>query len=325
LKIDPSDLNGPNIAIGSLAGSQTVVRKVTNVGPAGTYEVTVDMPPGLDVTVSPGELDLASGESATYQVSVTSTASATLQQYTFGSITWTDGTHEVRSVLAVFPVPIDAPSEVNAAGSSGTITFDVSFGYAGSYVAAPHGLEAPGVTAGNVVDDPTNSINTALSTGVGISVHTISVPEGTAYTRFSLFDSFTDGDDDLDLYVFNPLGSFVGVSGSATSEEEVNLVSPMPGTYFVIVHGFETDGPDSNYKLFDWSVSVTPSVGAFPLVINSSPTDATFGGTGVIDCEVEWDVSDDTATEARKYLGAISHSNDGGIMALTLVQVEDES
>jgi hypothetical protein len=32
IKIDPSDLNVPSIAIGDLAGTQTVTRSVTNVG-----------------------------------------------------------------------------------------------------------------------------------------------------------------------------------------------------------------------------------------------------------------------------------------------------
>ena len=72
-----------------------------------------------------------------------------------------------------------------------------------------------------------------------------------------LFDDFTDGNDDLDLYVFGPLTAGfpnVGGSGSATSEEEVNLEGPTPGFYIVVVHGFETDGPDANYTLFSWLV-----------------------------------------------------------------------
>ncbi len=45
--IDPSNLNQPNIAIGELAGSQTVTRRVTNVtGKTTRFDVTVDAPQG---------------------------------------------------------------------------------------------------------------------------------------------------------------------------------------------------------------------------------------------------------------------------------------
>src|SRR5688572_7377061 len=51
IPFDPSDLNLASIGIAELAGSQTVVRTVTNVGPAATYTVSVDAPPGIDVLV----------------------------------------------------------------------------------------------------------------------------------------------------------------------------------------------------------------------------------------------------------------------------------
>jgi hypothetical protein len=325
LGIDPSDLNTPNIAIGELAGSQTVTRTVTNVGPAGTYNVSVDAPPGIDVMVSPSVLTLVEGESASYEVTFTATPAAVLGSYAFGNLTWSDGTRNVRSALVVRPFQIAAPTEVGGAGATGSLSFDVDFGYSGDYIAAPHGLEAAGLTDGNVVDDPANDINTALATGVGVTFEFISVPAGTAYTRFSLFDDYTDGNDDLDLYIFGPDSAgfpFVGSSGSPTSAEEVNLVFPAPGTYIAVVHGWQTDGPDANYTLFDWSVPGTPGTGTYPLVIDSAPASAVLGSSGTV--EVSWDVSSDPATTGRKYLGAISHSDAGGLIDLTVVQIEDE-
>jgi hypothetical protein len=322
LQIDPSDLNTPNIAIGELAGSQTVTRTVTNVGPAGTYNVSIDAPPGVDVSVSPAALTLANGESASYQVTFTSTPAAALGSYAFGNLTWSDGAHNVRSALVVRPFQLAAPSEVGGSGATGSISFDVDFGYTGAYIAAPHGLEAAGLTNGNVVDDPANNINTALGTGVGVTFEFVTVPAGTALARFSLFDDYTDGNDDLDLYVFYQTGAFVGGSGSGTSAEEVNVVFPAPGTYIVVVHGWQTDGPDANYTLFDWSVSATPGTGDFPLNVDAAPASATLGGSGTVD--ISWDVSSDPATTGRKYLGAISHSDGSGLIDLTVVEIEDE-
>lgn len=323
LQIDPSDLNTPNIAIGELAGEQTVTRTVTNVGPSGTYTVSVDAPPGIDVSVSPGTLMLDNGESASYEVTFTSTEAAALDAYAFGNLTWSDGAgHDVRSALVVRPLQLAAPSEVGGAGATGSINFDVAFGYTGDYAAGAHGLEPAGLTDGIVEDDPANDINTALDTGVGVTFEFVTVPAGTALARFSLFDAYTDGNDDLDLYVFYQDGSFVGGSGSGTSAEEVNAVFPAPGTYIVAVHGWQTDGPDANYTLFDWSVPGTQGVGTYLLTIDSAPTGAVLGATESV--SVSWDVSGDTATEGRKYLGAVSHSDGGGIIGLTVVEVDDD-
>ena len=324
--IDPSDLNYPSIAIAELAGEQTVVRTVTNVGPAGEYTVSVDAPAGIDVVVTPSSLDLAAGESASYEVTFTTTGAAVIGDYAFGSLTWSHGPHNVTSPLVVRPVQLAAPDELAATGVDGSLSFDVTFGYAGDYAAAAHGLEPATMTVGNVGDDPTNDFNTALGTCnfdaypvitgcTGITFHIVSVPAGTAYTRFALFDDYTDGTDDLDLYVFSPPGSQVGGSGSGTSAEQVDLLLPAYSFYIVGVHGWQTDGPDANYTLFDWSVSATPGGS---LSIDSAPASATLGSTEAID--LSWLGLDPD----MKYLGAVSHSDAGGLFGLTLINVSTE-
>jgi subtilisin family serine protease len=322
--IDPSDLNYPSIAIGELAGTQTVYRTVTNVGPAGTYNVSVSAPAGVDVVVSPASLTLASGESASYSVTFNTTASATIGAYTDGSLTWSDGVRNVTSPLVVKPVQLAAPTELGSTGTDGSLSFDVTFGYNGDYTAAPHGLEPATQTDDNVADDPANDINAALGTCdfgsfpfvcTGITWHVVSVPAGTAYTRISLFDDYTDGADDLDLYVWDAGFSSVGSSGSGTSAEEVNILLPASPFYYVAVHGWQTDGPDANYTLFDWSVSATPGGS---LVIDSAPASATLGSTEAID--LSW-----TGLAAgNKYLGAVSHSDAGGLFGLTLINVSTD-
>ena len=71
---DPSDLNLPSIGIADIPGSQTVQRTVTSVAKDSgwrTYKVSVESPPGFDVTVSPSTIRLKKGQSATYFVTVT--------------------------------------------------------------------------------------------------------------------------------------------------------------------------------------------------------------------------------------------------------------
>jgi subtilisin family serine protease len=69
--IDPSDLNYPSIAIGDLAGVQTVTRKVTNITDRdSTYTPAVQVPAGFTMTVSPSQLTVVSGASAIFTVTI---------------------------------------------------------------------------------------------------------------------------------------------------------------------------------------------------------------------------------------------------------------
>jgi subtilisin family serine protease len=95
------DVNVPSVALGALAGSQTVKRTVTAVE-AGTYRAAVSVP-GIRATVSPAEVTLGEGESATFTITF-ATAGAPLDAYATGSLTWTSSENSVRSPVAVRPV-----------------------------------------------------------------------------------------------------------------------------------------------------------------------------------------------------------------------------
>ena len=312
LGFDPSDLNVPSIAIGALTGSQTVTRTVTNVsGNAETYAFSHDMV-GIDVAANPSTFTVGPGESLTYELTFTATT-APVDTYATGFIRWTGSAgHVVRSPVAIKPIRFSAPAEISGAGEDGSASFEVLFGYDGAYSAAAHGLEPASLTAGTVEDDPGNSF---APFGPGTTLHFVSVPAGSAFARFSLFDEYTDGNDDLDLYVFYPNGAFAGGSGSVTSAEQVDVLLPPPGDYYVFVHGWETDGPDANYTLFDWSVSLTPGGN---LSVDSAPASATLGASETVD--VSWS----GAATGTKHLGAVSHSDGSGLLGLTLISVETD-
>jgi hypothetical protein len=323
---DASNLNLASIGIGQLAGSETVMRTVTNVGPQGTYHVSVDAPPGIEVVVSPDSLTLDTGESATYEVSFTN-INAPVEQWAFGSLTWSHGPHDVRSPIAIYPLAVAAPAEVVGTGTEGSLSFDVTFGYSGDYTAGVHGLVPADMQPDMVMDDPANDIDAALATCdwssfpyqcVGITWHEFTVPADTAFARFSLFDDYTDGADDLDLYVWRRSDeAFVGSSGSGTSAEEVNVLLPEPDVYEIAVHGWQTDGPDANYTLFSWAFGLVDDRGN---MIITAPTVATVGATEMID--VDWAGLD----AGTKYLGAVSHNDASELLGLTLIAIDtDES
>ena len=322
--IDPSDLNLASIGIAELAGFQTVTRTVTNVGPKAKYKVSIEAPPGIDVEITPKKLKLASDESATYQVTFTTTPGAVLGEFAFGSLTWSGRGHDVRSPIAVRPVDLAAPDEVSGAGADGSLDYDVILGYSGDFAAEPHGLIPAEEQPDTVVDDPANNINVALATGVGVTFHFVAAPTGTEFARFSLFDDRTDGDDDLDLYIFGPDTAgfpFVDASGGGTSAEEVNLVSPAPGLYIAVVHAFQTDGPDASYTLFAWALSAADAGN----MAVTGPSTATLGATESI--TVSWS----GLATSKKYLGSVTHhdvaspsSYSDGLLKFTIVRIDTD-
>jgi hypothetical protein len=182
--LDASDLNEPSIAVGDLAGVQTVKRKVTNVGSsAATYNAAVTGMAGITTVVSPSSLTLAPDETKAFTVAFTRTT-ATLNAYVGGQLTWTDGTHAVRSPIVVRPVALAAPAAVS--GTGGPIGYQVTFGYDGAFTASARGLVAPTITPGTVPDDPGDSFAPG---GPGTVAIPVTIAAGTTHARFSLFDA----------------------------------------------------------------------------------------------------------------------------------------
>ncbi|KAH8976279.1 hypothetical protein BDL97_01G205500 [Sphagnum fallax] len=95
------DLNYPSIALSALKGKTVVTRAVTNVGSAkSVYRVAINAPAGIRVSIAPPKLKFKQkGETLSFQV--TFTATNVTGEYAFGSYTWTDGHHNVRSPFAV--------------------------------------------------------------------------------------------------------------------------------------------------------------------------------------------------------------------------------
>ncbi|MFO7631290.1 MAG: hypothetical protein R6W76_02065, partial [Caldilinea sp.] len=129
------------------------------------------------------------------------------------------------------------------------------------------------------------------------------------------FDEYTDGNDDLDLYVYRG-ATLVGSSGGGTSAEQVNLTLPPADTYTVWVHGWGTDGPDANFTLFTWQFGLVDNPG------NMTVTAPAVAVIGPAEITVDWSgLNSDPAT---KYLGAVSHTGPSGLLGLTVVSVNSD-
>ncbi len=300
--IDPSDLNTPSIAIGDLAGTQTVTRKVTNVsGKALTVSAAVTGMVGINTLVSPSSLSLNAGETKSFTVSFT-TGSAALNAYTGGQLTWTGGGYSVRSPIVVRPVALAAPAQVSG-------SYTVKFGYNGTFTATPRGLVAAIVTPGTVADDPTDG--DCSLTAPNAQLIPVTVPAGTSYARFSLFDADVNPGTDIDMCVFNSASALVGSSGTGTSAEEVNLLNPAAGAYTVVVQGWGVVG-SSPFKLHTWMLG-TADAGNMTV---TAPANATIGASGTVT------LAFNDLAPATKYLGSIAYSGASGMPSPTIVRVD---
>ncbi|MEX2496170.1 MAG: S8 family serine peptidase [Woeseia sp.] len=315
-----ADLNQPSIAVSRLANTETVRRRVTNVSDVnGSYVAEIAAPPGIAVEVTPSSLSLAAGESAEFEVVITY-QSGPLDLWRFGSLTWRGNERTVRSVLAVRPTSVNAPAEVQSFGGSGSLSFPVEFGYTGSYTARVHGLQEPLVLQGFVDEDPDKTFT--FRTNNGVTAHLIDVPANQAYLRFALYDELTDGDDDLDMYVYycpdRVNCTKIGESGEATSREQFNVLMPGAGRYAVFIHGFETDniagGPGANYKLQGWAFGINDDQGNMsasgPAFVNAGSTEAVTVNWSDLGSGIIW-------------LGGISHNTPQGMVAVTVVTIQN--
>jgi hypothetical protein len=314
------DLNLASIGISQLAGAETVKRTVTNISNStGHYSASASAPPGYTVSVSPSSLSLKSGESATFEVTITN-VSAPIGEWRFGSLSWTAPFLQapVRSPIAVRGAKFSAPLEIEGSGDSGTASFQVKFGYTGAYAAVPSGLTPATLTNATVAQDADAAeggspvFQPADVTNGGANLHEFTLTDVGVF-RVAIPPEATEANADLDVFVANPAGTIVAASTLGGTDEQVTIQSPANGTWKVYVHGWAAPGGDSPYTMYSWAV---PNATGGSLVVTSAPTSATIGTTGTIN--LSW-----TGAGTAWNLGAVSHKEGATTLGRTLVEVDN--
>ncbi|MGB5168299.1 MAG: S8 family serine peptidase, partial [Acidimicrobiia bacterium] len=229
---DPSDLNYPSIGVDGVPGTQTITRTVTSVAPGNrTFTVSVEPPAGYDVTVEPSSFKLKTGESFTYEVTITNVA-APIGEWRHGSLTWHEktGNYDVFSPISVNAALFSAPAEVAGTGIEGSTSFDVTFGYTGDYTATPHGLVANAPASGTICQDPDQTYPSSDDAPCPAGgVDRIDFPiSGSAFVRWEMV---IPGDDDIDLFLEDSAGNIVASSTSGGTDELIELLLPADDTY----------------------------------------------------------------------------------------------
>jgi len=320
--IDPSNLNYPTIAVGDLAGGQTVTRTVTNVmtDAAGIYDVQVNAPAGTTVKVSPTHLVIPPGQSRSFSVTITRT-NAPLGQYTFGSITWVEEkgatsphSHSVRSNIAVRPVALAAPLEIAGSGGSGSAAITVSPGYTGTLNAAPKGLAADTGTS-QVLNGVNTNFNTANpQPGPAVLKVTTTVPAGTRLARFATFDADYPAGTDLDVFVYRSgTNQLLGSSAGGTAEEIVTFNNPT-GAYDIYVVQFALAGGATSQTVKEHAFVVPNGTTATALTTSPATQSVTTSVSATVNAG--W-----AGLAAGLYLGVVDFNDGTNAIGSTIVTV----
>jgi hypothetical protein len=255
---------------------------------------------------------LQPGETATYEVTIANDGTGPVGEWRFGDIEWKGGwDYSARSPIAVRGAALDAPPQIEGDGTAGSAGFDVSFGYTGAYAAAGHGLAANEPITGSIGQDPDQtypSADDAPGPEGGVDRIDIVLTD-TAFLRLALD---IPGPDDIDLYLEDSGGTVIAQSTAGGSNELIELTQPGDDTYTLVVHGWSVPRAPLAYAIDRWIVS-NATDGS--LMIDSAPAAAVTGASGTV--EVGWSGLE----TSQQYLGAVSHSDASGVLALTLVEV----
>jgi hypothetical protein len=326
--IRPNELNLPSVAIGALAGADTLHRSVTNVATTTeTYTTNVSGLTGLNVTVSPSSFTVAPGQAASYAVSV-SEATAPFGVYVSGFVTLTgDKGHVVRIPVVVKPVKFQAPAEVTGSGTSSSLTYRTQSGYNGNLAYSIRGLQAATKFENTVNGDPGCTFDeahpdAAVAAGTA-SVSEFVTPPDAQMIRFQTFQSDASASvHDLDMFVYRAAPAAgspyveVLVSGGPDASEVATSTSAgslAAGAKFkVYVFGCGVDAGGGNFTLFAWGLSTTPSdafttVPAAQAVTVGQGIDTTFGWTNL--------------AAGNRYLGRVQYLDPVALLGQTVIEV----
>ncbi|MFG6448889.1 S8 family serine peptidase [Roseateles sp. BYS180W] len=318
--IQPHNLNLASLTASSVLGSTTLTRTVTHVGSAtATYTATTSLP-GYNVVVSPASMTLEPGQKQSFTVQLTRT-SAPMRTWTYGDLTWSDGTHTVKSPLIARAQALAAPASVYAESTSGSKTLSVGTGFSGPLVIEKSGLKAASRSTDTFSSSNKGAADSLCAAGTdpAVRVSTVTIPANTTAARWALYNADTSGagqstPDDLDLFLYNTSNKRLAQSTTSGSNETITLVNPAPGTYKVCVVAYSLgDGRTSTtYSMSSWMLNTSSTGGGFKAL---APGKTVTGGTASVG--LAWS---GLAVNAR-YLGLLNYKVDGQIEASTLVEV----
>ena len=305
--VDGSQLNAASIALGNLTGVETVTRTLTNVsGQSESYTPSVELP-GIDVTFEPATVTVPAGASRDVEITFTRD-DAPADEYSTGSLTWNGNNgHVARMPLAVRPVEVAAPAEVEGEGASGDVDIEVTSGFTGTLGTAVHGLVGATPSAESVAIGPFDDANPVADADTDrFEVDAT----GAEAIRFDVDGAPAPAD--LDLWVYQVVDGeeeLIDLSADGDADETVTLRNPEDGTYVAYVNGFAGDG---NYTWTQWVVG-----GADAGNLTVTPPSQQVSVGDEVTVNAAWSGLDTT----QRWLGVLGWTKDGTEVGSTLVSI----
>jgi hypothetical protein len=187
--------------------------------------------------------------------------------------------------VAIRPVKFQAPAEVSATGTSGSVTYNQRSGFNGSVSYVFRGLQAAADPSVKTIGtDPACAFNTAnpdadVAAGKA-NVSTFTTPANVNYVRFQTFQAdASPSAHDLDMFLYRAAPgsssySLLATSGGPDSNEFIGSNSTLlttAGTSFkVYVHACGVDAPGGSYVLNTWALT-SPSSNPFTAFPGTTP------------------------------------------------------
>lgn len=311
------NLNLPSMTAGTVLGSVTFKRRVTNVtGAAATFTATASVP-GFTTVVTPSTLSLAAGASANFTVKLTATTAAE-GVWGYGQLVWTDGTRSVRSpIQAKIGKPISVPAaDFTGTTTSGSRLFTIKTGFAGRMSAVKGGMKDVTMSpAADLLPKATSSaaLKTICQAGAdtaNVKVYNFAVPANTIVARFALRQADTsDVTDDNDMMILYPDNSTSLYSGNDGSNEAVQVLSPAAGNYrvCVVAYGTSSSLPAMTHSLSSWIVGANEGTS----LRVSTPQVVYSGGTATMG--LSWS----GLATGKRYVGGLQYRDAAGVVQAT--------
>ncbi len=246
---DPSSLNLPGMLDESCQEKCSFSRTVTDHVGGGIWTASAEnFPAGAQVKIMPANFSLSSGGSQTLEIEI-ALAPETIGDWVFGEIKLVSaGLPDQHLTAAVFSFGGDLPLSWN-------INSDLDGGWEefplgqlsdmpdATFIAG--GLVKPGEFTETLTEDSTN--DDPFDSNLGVMTRWFNVPEGALW-----FHNRTPSSTavDLDLFVgrdsdgdgFAEESEQICASTTPTTIENCDLLSPIPGDYWVIVQNWDSSG-----------------------------------------------------------------------------------
>jgi hypothetical protein len=275
----------------------------------GSWKVSVNVP-GFSAKPSTSSLD-TSRKNDVEDLTVTFTRTdAPIGQFTQGFVTLT-GPTTVRLPVALRPVAVAAPAEVEGSGTTGEAEVEITPGFTGELEINEAGLAEADTTEGTVEGTDTGFFDdycvTVSETGKALRANLDALPTGSG-DYLDLYAYVLDGD-----CATGDIVDYAAVAATGSGDESFTLAEPEAGSYIISVEMFEPPAGENSvdYVLDIFNVDATTTLGDFHAEPNPVPVIA--GQPTSFDAV--WSGLD----EDRRYLGVLQYE---GALGPTYVTVD---